>query len=1660
MGSSSTDADHSAQLRRQEAIADLSQQALETGAAAIDQLLDDVTTAVAAALDLEYCTIVESQADGTGAVYRAEGGLETDRIGATVTADRLAQIERALRADGPVVNEFPADGGVPTPLADRGVIDSAAVRIGPRDDPCGVLNAYATDRRAFTEDELAFLERVAAVLASAVENADARRDLERTERRFEAIFEDPNILVGLLEPDGTVIDINGTAMEYVAADLEDVTGEPFWETPWWGEGDDVRDDVREWTERAAAGEYVTFEADLTRPSGEQYTLEGAFRPVTDDDGNVTSVIVSDRDVTVREERERRLSTLMDNVPGMVYRCENERGWPMEFVSDACEDLTGYDPGALERDEVSWGEDVMVQADREKLWQTVQRETVSDEDGHTFSETYRIETADGERRWVRDYGRGLFNEDGDLVAVEGIIADITERKRLEAELAESEQRYRTLVEHFPNGAVALVDEDLTYRTVGGSPTDTAGVTADEVEGKTVSEAVPQPLADELVPRYERALEGESSAFETAIDGRVFDFHVVPVRDDDGEVFAALGMSQDVTERYEYERELEDAKSRLEAATEAGAVGTWEWHVPEDRMVVGETFAETFGVDPESARDGVPLDRFLEAVHEDDRDRVERKIEAALESCGEYEAEYRVRNADGEIRWVVARGRVECDADGDPVRFPGAVTDITERKRAQLQLERTTDQLETLFDVLPVGVIVADGDGEILQANDTAEEIWGGTALDARSVEEYEKYPVWWADSGERAAPEELTLARVLDGEEVTDPDIFEIETDDGERRIIRAEGMPIRNDRGEVIRGVATITDITERREYRRKLEESEQRYRTLIDNFPNGAVALFDEDLRYRIVGGTAFEEIGDAAETIVGKTVHERYPPELATRLETAFEDALEGEASSLEIAFYDRDWMTHTVPVTDDDGEIFGGMVMVQDITERKEREQKLRERERRLEQYKEYTDAILDAIDDVFYVVDEKGELQRWNRSVAEVTGYADEEIDAMSPTELIAPDDHEALFEAIRDGFETGSTSAELTVRTADGEHVPFEFNASRLADPWGNTVLAGIGRDITERLERQRRLEESERRYRTLAQHFPNGAVGVYDRDLAYTLAAGEELGATLPPADRLEGNLMPDIFPEHTVGDLEPVFRAAVEDGETTSTETTFGGRHWRVWATPLRDADGEIFAGLSFAQDVTEQVERQRHLERYETIVEEVNDGVYVVDEDGRFTTVNETYADMVGYDPDDLIGEHVSLVVDDEVADRVSDLEETVAGDAEWPTVEADLRTADGDTVPVEASFAMLPEDGGEWHRVGIVRDISDRKERERQLEESERRYRTLIENFPDGAVGLFDENLTYTVAGGQLLGEAGVQPDDRVGNSVYDTYPDEVVEEIEPYYRAALEGESNTFDVEFYGRQLHAHTLPVRNADGDIYAGMVVVQDVTERREYERKLEQSNERLERFAYAASHDLQEPLRMVTSYLQLLENRYAEAFDEDGQEFLAFAVDGADRMRDMIDGLLEYSRVETRGDSFEPADLNAVVDEVLADLQFRIEETDAEISVADLPELEADASQLRQVFQNLLSNALTYSGDEPPRVHVSADRRGDEWVLSVEDDGIGIDPADQDRVFTIFDRLHSRAEYDGTGIGLALCERIVERHGGEIWVDSEPGEGSTFSFTLPASRD
>jgi light-regulated signal transduction histidine kinase (bacteriophytochrome) len=223
-----------------------------------------------------------------------------------------------------------------------------------------------------------------------------------------------------------------------------------------------------------------------------------------------------------------------------------------------------------------------------------------------------------------------------------------------------------------------------------------------------------------------------------------------------------------------------------------------------------------------------------------------------------------------------------------------------------------------------------------------------------------------------------------------------------------------------------------------------------------------------------------------------------------------------------------------------------------------------------------------------------------------------------------------------------------------------------------------------------------------------------------------------------------------------------------------------------------------------------------------------------------------------------------------------------------------------------------------------------------------------------------------------------------------------------------------------------------------------------------QQLKDELEQFLYLTAHDLQEPLRMVSGYVQLLERRYRGRLDEDADDFIRFAVDGAQRMQGMIDGLLAYSRVTTRGNTPTATDLNLVVETALRAVGSAIEDTGAAVTCDRLPTVLADEAQVQELYHNLIDNALKFSGGGPPRIQIGVRRRDAQPVLFVRDNGIGISPQYADRAFTLFRRLHSREEYPGRGIGLAICKRIVERHGGRIWIESEVGKGTTVYFTLP----
>jgi PAS domain S-box-containing protein len=455
----------------------------------------------------------------------------------------------------------------------------------------------------------------------------------------------------------------------------------------------------------------------------------------------------------------------------------------------------------------------------------------------------------------------------------------------------------------------------------------------------------------------------------------------------------------------------------------------------------------------------------------------------------------------------------------------------------------------------------------------------------------------------------------------------------------------------------------------------------------------------------------------------------------------------------------------------------------------------------------------------------------------------------------------------------------------------------------------------------------------------------------------------------------------------------------------------------------------------------------RFRTIFEESPIGKALTGTDGRFLTINHSLSEMLGYSQAELTSTSSAAIIHpDDLDSSRETLKSLVAGERETSRMEERYIHRDGRTVWADVStFLLRDQDGRPLHFITHVQDITERKRAEEEIRRlarfpAENPYPVLRLNH-DGVI-LYANEASTTV-----LQEWRCSTGDRAP----DPWPDTI--------RKALADQSRrSFDLKCGDLTYSFSVAPVPEGRYvNLYAS-----DISDRKRAEdtlkqtlAELERSNQELEQFAYVASHDLQEPLRMVSSYTQLLARRYQDRLDQDAKEFIDFAVDGATRMQRLIQDLLTYSRVTTRGIRLVPTDAAAALRDALGNLQAVIQEKGARVTHDELPTVLADATQLVQVFQNLVGNAIKFHGDASPRVHVAATPKDDEWVFTVADNGIGIDPQYFDRIFVIFQRLHPGHRYPGTGIGLALCSRIVQRHGGRLWVESAPGRGSTFYFTL-----
>ncbi|MFC4638358.1 PAS domain S-box protein [Deinococcus hohokamensis] len=1092
------------------------------------------------------------------------------------------------------------------------------------------------------------------------------------------------------------------------------------------------------------------------------------------------------------------------------------------------------------------------------------------------------------------------------------------------------------------------------------------------------------------------------------------------------------------------------------------------------------------------------RFAVAVHPEDRDSLQRCWEQAWMDVTTFRCEFRLERHDGTFRWIRSEARPLHAPSGELLGWIGSCTLIDDLKVAQEQathllqrVQRREERFQALaqathqvvWSVVPPGAPPAD------------DPAWPGLVGQHPALR-----PEAWTDL---VHPDDLgaTLQAVEQANDRRTPYVVEhrMRQPDGGYRLMQARAFPVLDEAGGVREWIGVHTDITETKEAEQVLRDSEQRYRALFEAMPNivwtssrdGQVRRFNEHWR-RFTGLPTEPDGLSWLEAI--------HPEDRPRAVQARTEGLRTGHAYEVEFRLRRHDgayrWHScHIAPfssgvASDSDGWL-GYAVHIHD---RKMAEESVQRSEARFR-------SLVTASTQVVWTTTPDGLAVSSQPSWEALTGQPCERSRGSGWTAALHPDDHDAVVQAWAEAVRTRTTyQIKHRLRGADGT---YRWYVARAVPVWeaGGLVRewVGVHTDIHEhelaelsRLRLERLVNES------------HDLIGVTDLSgqFQYINPAGlallgrsEATGYTWQDIaaptehDRFQAEIVPALRATgHWLGDLDLQQAPSGERLPVNANLMLISDPHTRqalnfaVTARDIRErqlaeaAQQDLNAVLvQHVADRSREVDRLARLNHQ--LLDSAGEGIFGLDREGRTIFANRAALTMTGFALEDLTGQAQHGLLEHAAADGTPYPAETCplcrAARSGTPHIAEHevFRRKDGQGMPVEYAMAPMFDEAGAFEgSVLNFRDISGRK----RAEQDRARLARLVEESSD-YIGIADPAhriLYLNRAGRALVGFDEHESVGEIAGLVHESDRDRFVTEILPQVDAKgwWKGDLNlrhtvTGEAIAVSRTVFSMTDPVT---GRTNGYGTITRDVRDRLAVERALQRSNTELQRrmaeleqFAYVASHDLQEPLRTVTSFSQLLVNRYGHEFDERGHLYARLITEATTRLGDLLQDLQTYTRVTSGLGEAGPVNTQRVLAEVLQTLGAQVQHTGAQVVTGVLPTVLGHPSQFRQLFLNLIGNALKFTvAGWAPLVQVEAVQEDDMWRFSVSDNGLGIAPEFHERIFTIFQRLHGRDKYEGNGIGLALARKIVERHGGRLWLDSTPGEGSTFFFTWPVHEE
>jgi PAS domain S-box-containing protein len=1160
--------------------------------------------------------------------------------------------------------------------------------------------------------------------------------------------------------------------------------------------------------------------------------------------------------------------------------------------------------------------------------------------------------------------------------------------------------------------------------------------------------------------------------------------------------------DISEQKELEEKLRKSEAKYRNIVETANEGIWVYDTEIKFTYVNQKMADMLGY----SRDEI-IGRFAWDFMDDAGKEIARKsLEKRRQGLNDVH-EFKLIRKDGSPLWVLVSAKALFDDEG---KFTGALsmyTDITERKQSEASLAESERRFRLALRNAPVSLSAQDRDLRF---------IWAYNQRSARQEEIIGKFDTDLFTPEETARLTAIKQRVLEENVEVREKMWFDRPNG---RMFLDVCFEPLRDEAGTII-GVSTATvDLTpmkkaeealqqayenlqvqseelqaqsekleaqseelqvqseELQEAYEALRESEERYRMLFTNMTESFAlteVVYDEDGRpydycYLEVNPAYALNLGVQRKDLLGRNMLEVFPRTTPTTIEKFRETALTGQSTQFEVFSLEANKYIDIYAFCPERGKL---AFIFRDISAHKIAEEALQRERSLLESVMQATDVMLVLLDPQFNFI--------WvNPAYAETCQMKTEEMVGKNHFALYPHEENEAIFRQVRD-----------TGKGVFYKDKPFVFPDQPERGvtywDWSLAPVKGSGGDVTGLVfslrettkykQVEEAIKESEEKYRSLFSNMSEG-FGLHEiildadgKTCDYRFLEMNDAFEKLTGISREQalGRTVKEVLPGVDNYWIETYGRVALT-GEAV---------HYENYSTPLKrwyefysyspkeNQFAVMFIDITERKDaeealresearrkVAEVVEAERR--RLNSVLDMLPVYVVLLNEDYRVPFANRFFEERFGKSEGKCCYEY--LFQRTEPCEDCETYKALKTGAPHrWEWTGPDGRHYDIYDYPFKDSngSTLIME-------VGI--DITEIKQAQSAVREERQRLFEVLETLPaliclltaDHHVAFV--NRTFR----EKFGESG-------GRHCYDycfglNKPCEFCEA----YQVLETGQPHNWEVATPdGTVLDVYNFPFTDVDGSQMILEMNI-DITARKKAEdtlklklEELSRSNAELEQFAYVSSHDLQEPLRMISSYLQLLQRRYQGKLDDKADRYIYFAVDGASRMQNLINDLLEFSRVATRAREPEPTDCEFLLIQALSNLDLYIKENKVTVSHDSLPEVMADSTQLIQVFQNLITNGIKFNTERAPKIHISAEKKDNNWVFSVQDNGIGINPQYFEKIFEVFKRLHKKEEYPGTGIGLAICKKIVERHYGHIWVESEPGTGSTFYFSLPINNE